>query len=81
MKSYSLLAFIFLTLLTCVSCKNKSSEKKFLPGEIWKDTDGKPINAHGGGILFHDNKYYWFGEIKNGKTWRVENIKKLEDYR
>jgi len=81
MKSYSLLAFIFLTLLTCVSCKNKSSEKKFLPGEIWKDTDGKPINAHGGGILFHDNKYYWFGEIKNGKTWRVENIKKWEDYR
>lgn len=21
----------------------------FMPGEVWKDTDGNPINAHGGG--------------------------------
>lgn len=39
------------------------------PGEIWLDTDGKPINAHGGGILFHEGIYYWYGEIKQGETY------------
>lgn len=36
----------------------------FRPGEIWNDIDGVAINAHGGGILFHNEKYYWFGEHK-----------------
>lgn len=40
----------------------------FVPGEEWFDTAGKPINAHGGGILYHDGKYYWYGEYKKGKT-------------
>jgi beta-xylosidase len=39
------------------------------PGEVWPDIDGKPINAHGGGILFHEGTYYWYGEIKKGKTY------------
>lgn len=34
------------------------------PGEIWNDTNGVPINAHGGGVLFHEGTYYWFGEHK-----------------
>jgi hypothetical protein len=36
----------------------------FTPGEIWPDTDGIPINAHGGGFLQHAGVYYWFGEHK-----------------
>lgn len=36
----------------------------FKPGQIWPDTDGVHINAHGGGILHHDGVYYWFGEHK-----------------
>ncbi|MDD4922836.1 MAG: glycoside hydrolase family 43 protein [Bacteroidales bacterium] len=36
----------------------------FSPGEIWKDNNGVHINAHGGGILYFENKYYWFGEHK-----------------
>ncbi len=36
----------------------------FHPGQIWADTNGVPINAHGGGILFHEGIYYWFGEHK-----------------
>lgn len=39
-----------------------------IPGEVWKDTDGNPINAHGGGLLYHDGTYYWYGEYKKGKT-------------
>ncbi len=41
----------------------------FVPGEVWRDTAGEPINAHGGGILFHDGVYYWYGELKEGRTY------------
>ena len=41
-------------------------------GEIWPDTEGKPVNAHGGGMLFHEGTYYWYGEIKEGKTYLPE---------
>ena len=40
----------------------------FTPGKIWNDTDGVPIQAHGGGILYINGIYYWFGENKNGPT-------------
>jgi len=39
----------------------------FRPGELWFDTDGNAINAHGGGILFHEGVYYWFGEYRHGR--------------
>ena len=39
------------------------------PGSIFLDTDGNPINAHGGGFLFHNDVYYWYGEIKIGDTY------------
>ena len=39
------------------------------PGSIFSDTRGVPINAHGGGFLFHDGIYYWYGEIKSGTTY------------
>lgn len=37
-------------------------EKTIASGKVWRDTDGNVINAHGGGILFREGKYYWFGE-------------------
>ena len=36
--------------------------KQFVPGDIWPDNNGVHINAHGGGILFHEGTYYWFGQ-------------------
>jgi hypothetical protein len=44
------------------------SSPPFRPGELWPDTDGVPINAHGGGFLFRSGKYYWFGEFKTEGT-------------
>ncbi len=38
------------------------------PGERWRDTDGQPIQAHGGGIIEADNAWYWFGEDKSAPT-------------
>lgn len=40
----------------------------FLPGKSWPDTDSIHINAHGGGILFHNNTWYWFGEHKSERS-------------
>jgi len=37
---------------------------QFCPGELWLDNKGVPINAHGGGVLHHEARYYWYGEHK-----------------
>lgn len=37
-------------------------EKGIASGKIWRDTDGNVINAHGGGMLYYQGKYYWYGE-------------------
>ena len=34
------------------------------PGEVWLDTEGKPIQAHGFQVTFREGKYYWYGEDK-----------------
>lgn len=41
-----------------------SQNKSFSPGKEWKDTDGVHINAHGGGVIFVEGTYYWYGEFK-----------------
>ncbi|SFD80069.1 Glycosyl hydrolases family 43 [Chitinophaga sp. CF118] len=63
---------ISITLLTiiCILVFN-TGYAQFIPGQVWKDVTGNPVNAHGGGILYHHNTYYWYGEIKKGPTWRV----------
>lgn len=38
----------------------------FKPGGLWPDDQGVHINAHGGGILLHQDVYYWYGEHKIG---------------
>lgn len=42
-------------------------ETAFYPGKLWLDTDGKPIEAHGGAIWYDEteNVYYWYGENKD----------------
>ncbi len=65
-----LIALSFAVFLT--ACREQP--KPIKSGEILPDNKGVHINAHGGGLLFHDGKYYWFGEHKiegeNGnKAW------------
>lgn len=38
------------------------TNKVFKPGQLWPDTEGNHISAHGGGLLHHDGVYYWYGE-------------------
>ena len=35
------------------------------------DLQGFKLNAHGAGILFYNNYYYLYGEVKAGNTWLV----------
>ena len=70
-------------LLTCSAILPSAAQEKNHPvvlRQLWKDTDGQFINAHGAGLLFHDGIYYLFGEIKKGKTWLVSG-QNWEDYR
>ena len=48
-------------------------------GAAMRDTEGRIINAHGGGLLFESGTFYWFGENKeftDGKngiwTWGIK---------
>jgi len=63
------LAMLFAALLLAGSPGRAAELSKFVPGEVWRDTDGNPINAHGGGLLFYAGVYYWYGEFKTGKTF------------
>ncbi len=54
---------------------------EFKPGEVWLDSTGKSINAHGGGMLYHNGTYYWYGENKEGRTWLPESTKAWDGYR
>jgi len=60
--------FLFFTLL-CLPMVSRADvpDNSFHPGEKWLDTDGNSINCHGGGFLFQDGTYYWFGEHRAGK--------------
>jgi beta-xylosidase len=63
------LCFLSLCLSRCLSSAAAEMQGDFRPGQIWLDDEGRPINAHGGGILFHDGAYYWYGELKEGRTY------------
>ena len=74
MKFTPLLPLLVSTLLAaCATSPQQPAEAVSSPtpirsGEIWPDTDGQHINAHGGGVLYHEGTYYWFGEHKADST-------------
>lgn len=49
---------------THIYAQSAAVQSTFKPGELWYDTKGNVINAHGGGFIFYNGKYYWFGEHK-----------------
>jgi len=57
------------TTIPIISSSIDHKNKYIHPGFIFFDTQNKPINAHGGGLIFYNNTYYWYGEIKVGKTY------------
>ena len=54
--------------LTSLCCYSQTQTGGIRPGEIWPDDKGVHVNAHGGGMLYADGTYYWFGEFKSDTT-------------
>ena len=61
---------MLLTLAMFVFVTSSTAQKatSFKPGELWPDDKGVHINAHGGGLLYYNGKYYWFGEHKGQRS-------------
>jgi beta-xylosidase len=53
--------------------------KGFNPGKTWYDDRGEVINAHGGGLLYSGNTYYWFGENRTQKGTHGVNVYSSND--
>jgi len=62
----------FFAAALCVSCT--SAHNEFVQKDIWTDTDGNFINAHGAGILLYEGIYYMYGEYKVGQTRLNEGL-------
>lgn len=59
----------FLTGIYLLFCSPAITQNKEIQsGELWPDDKGVHINAHGGGTLYHNGLYFWFGEYKSEKT-------------
>lgn len=41
-------------------------------GQLWPDTNGKHINAHGGNIIKYGDKFYWYGENRPYRGFTTE---------
>lgn len=84
--SYLLYLALCLSLCGCGSKKkpdntSESKSQTIKSGTEWLDTDGNRINAHGGGILYHDGTYYWYGEHKGDSTYWNPKVPSWECYR
>lgn len=64
-KNVFLLFLLFSTFFTF------SQQSTIFPGKMIQDANGNALNAHGAGLLYWNNKFYLYGEIKSGNTWLV----------
>lgn len=54
---------------------NAQIKTTFKPGQLWLDNNGVHINAHGGGFIYFNDTYYWFGEHKTkGEAGNKANV-------
>ena len=84
------LPLFFTVLLAAIGCRQTQPRQLYdsiRPGEVWLDTDGKPIQAHGFQIFEQDGTYYWYGENKehtlpgtNVWTWGIRAYKSTDFY-
>lgn len=71
MKLKRILIFCVWGLVMAASVGAQSLER-ITPGQEWPDRKGEHINAHGGGLLFHEGKYYWYGENRPARVFTTE---------
>jgi beta-xylosidase len=85
-RKYTYMKYLLILALTIGLYQSSYSKSIKIPvdtsarGKIILDDNGKPVNAHGAGVLYFKGVYYLFGEIKKGTTWLVPD-QHWEDYR
>lgn len=55
---------VLISVTLLVFCLAGVKAQVYNKGGVWLATDGQAINAHGGGILYQNGIYYWYGEFK-----------------
>jgi len=66
-------------LLTLKQSAAQEKLMEFKPGAVWNDSGGEVINAYGGGVLYADNTYYWFGEKRGRGASEGVNVYSSKD--
>ena len=57
--------YFFVIAIVAFGCSTQKNKEIFIkPGELWLDNNDVHINAHGGGMLYYGDKYFWYGEHK-----------------
>ncbi len=51
-----------MVLCQSLAAQERIKLNRFTPGEVWPDTAGKPIQAHGGAVIVRGKRYFWYGE-------------------
>ncbi len=73
MKSWRWVAALMAAMVMVMSGLAQAQTRIWVkPGAVWRDTQGKVIEAHGGGILHYGGEWYWFGEDRNPKLDRAK---------
>jgi hypothetical protein len=66
--------FLPLLLLVLLPVMHAAPAGIIRPGELWPDTRGRHIQAHGGGILKQGDTYYWFGEDRGDEDGKAKPL-------
>lgn len=67
MKNVTFIVSMMLMITLSVFASTKTGNT-FKPGQLWLDNRGVHINAHGGGLMYQNGTYYWYGEHKADTT-------------
>ena len=89
MRKYSTILFCLSVFCAGIAAQAQTRQHydSIKPGQVWLDTSGKPIQAHGFQIFEQDGTYYWYGENKehtlrgsNVWTWGIRAYKSTDFY-
>ncbi len=84
MKTNKIIQQLSLCILFCFTqqylfAQSEMDKQVIQPGAVWYDTKGEIINAHGGGVIYSNGAYYWFGEKRGRSASEGVNVYSSKD--
>ncbi|MBR1547956.1 MAG: family 43 glycosylhydrolase [Prevotella sp.] len=89
MNKRKFFALCCIGLLLAGACTMARAQRydRIRPGQVWNDTNGRPIQAHSPQIIEQDGVFYWYGENKertlsgsNVWTWGIRAYRSTDLY-